>query len=142
VAGEVLHHVLLHELNTEIRVVHALDLVANTTDCKKVIISEMKELPKQKHPLSLFAFLELSTNSLGVRPVSRAFENMEAASSRAPPNRLPMVRRPEASDEIKSLPAREATMVFIALFNAMLAGICQRRIRKLHTQRQRGRDQR
>ena len=64
--------------------------------------------------LSLFAFLELSTNSRGVKPVSRALENIEAASSKAPPKRLPMVNRPEASDEIKSLPAREATIVFMA----------------------------
>jgi hypothetical protein len=34
VAGEVLAHVLLDELNTEIRVVHALDLVADTADYK------------------------------------------------------------------------------------------------------------
>jgi hypothetical protein len=33
VAGEVLAHVLLHELDTEIRVVDTLDLVANTADC-------------------------------------------------------------------------------------------------------------
>ena len=32
VAREVLAHVLLDELDTEIRVVHALDLVANTAD--------------------------------------------------------------------------------------------------------------
>lgn len=31
-AGEVLAHVLLHELDTEIRVVDALDLVADTAD--------------------------------------------------------------------------------------------------------------
>ena len=47
--------------------------------------------------------------------MSLALENIEAASSRAPPNRLPMVNRPDASEEIKSLPARDATMVFIAL---------------------------
>ena len=34
VAREVLLHVLLHELDTEIRVVDALDLVADTRDCK------------------------------------------------------------------------------------------------------------
>ena len=33
VAREVLAHVLLDELNTEIGVVHALDLVADTRDC-------------------------------------------------------------------------------------------------------------
>lgn len=41
---------------------------------------------------------------------------MEAASSSAPPNLLPIVSRPEANDEIKSFPARDATIVFIALF--------------------------
>ena len=33
VAREVLAHVLLHELDTQIRVVDALDLVADTADC-------------------------------------------------------------------------------------------------------------
>jgi hypothetical protein len=33
VAGEVLAHVLLHELDTEIRVVDTLDLVTDTADC-------------------------------------------------------------------------------------------------------------
>ena len=37
VAREVLAHVLLHELNTEIRVVHALDLVADTADCSNTV---------------------------------------------------------------------------------------------------------
>lgn len=32
VAREVLLHVLLHELDTKVRIVHRLDLVANTTD--------------------------------------------------------------------------------------------------------------
>lgn len=34
VTGEVLPHVLLHKLDTEIRVVDALDLVADTADCE------------------------------------------------------------------------------------------------------------
>ena len=34
VAREVLAHVLLDELNTEIGVVHTLDLVADTRDCQ------------------------------------------------------------------------------------------------------------
>ena len=37
VAREVLLHVLLHELDTEIRVVHALDLVADTADCSNTV---------------------------------------------------------------------------------------------------------
>jgi hypothetical protein len=69
----------------------------------------------KQHGLSLFAFLESSTNSRGVSPVSLAPENIAAASSSAPPNRLPIVSRPEASDEMRSLPARDATIVFIAL---------------------------
>lgn len=47
--------------------------------------------------------------------MSRAPENIAAASSRAPPKRLPMVKRPEAREEMRSLPARVATMVFMAL---------------------------
>jgi hypothetical protein len=35
VAREVLDNVLLHELNAEIRVVEALDVVANTADWKQ-----------------------------------------------------------------------------------------------------------
>ena len=37
--------------------------------------------------------------------------NILAASSRAPPNRGPMVRRPDAREDTKSLPARAVTMV-------------------------------
>ena len=37
VAGEVLAHVLLHELDTEIGVVHTLDLVADTADCSDTV---------------------------------------------------------------------------------------------------------
>lgn len=36
VTGEVLVHILLHELNSEIRVVDALDLVANAGDCTRI----------------------------------------------------------------------------------------------------------
>jgi hypothetical protein len=113
VTREVFLDILLDELNTKIRVVHTLDLVSNSADWKGI----QNYLPNRKrcNVLSLLAFLDSSTNSRGVRPLSRAPENMEAASSRAPPNRLPMVRRPEARDEIKSLPAREATIVFMAL---------------------------
>jgi len=69
------------------------------------------------HVLSLLAFLDSSTNSRGVKPVSRASENIAAASSSAPPNRLPIVRRPDAKDDIKSFPARVATIVFTALYD-------------------------
>ena len=67
------------------------------------------------HSLSLLARRDWSTNSRGERPVSRAFENIDAASSSAPPKREPIVRRPEQSEETRSFPAREVTMVFIAL---------------------------
>ena len=44
-AGEVLLDVLLDELDTEIRVVHALDLVADAADCKRRNVNEgMAEL--------------------------------------------------------------------------------------------------
>ena len=51
--------------------------------------------------------------------MSRAFENIDAASSRAPPKREPIVRRPDANEEMRSLPARVATIVFIALQKAL-----------------------
>jgi hypothetical protein len=116
VAREVLAHILLHELNTEIKVVDTLDLVADTADCK-ITHSHQHQLKwkdDDEDVLSFFCFLAWSTDSRGVKPVSRASENMDAASSRAPPNRLPVVKRPEANDEMRSLPARVATMVFIA----------------------------
>jgi hypothetical protein len=112
VAWEVFGNIFFHKFYTKIGVINTLDLVSNSTN---YLSNQKNSLQKKRHhSLSLFAFLELSTNSRGVRPVSRAFENMDAASSRAPPNRLPIVKRPEANDEIKSLPAREATIVFMA----------------------------
>lgn len=57
---------------------------------------------------SLLALRELSTNSRGAKPVSCAFESIGAASSRALPNRLPIVNKPDASKEMRSLPARDA----------------------------------
>jgi hypothetical protein len=38
VAGEVLGHVLLDQLNTEIGVVAGLDLVADTGDCSNTLV--------------------------------------------------------------------------------------------------------
>ena len=64
--------------------------------------------------LSLFSFRIVSTNCLGLQPLSNAFVNSSAAPSRAPPNREPMVKRPATSDEIRSLPARVVMIVFIA----------------------------
>jgi hypothetical protein len=116
-AGETLTNVLLHELNTELRVVDALDLVADTADYEITCIHQhqlIKGNDERQDVLSLF-FLAWSTNSRGVEPVSPALENMEAASSRAPPNRLPLVKGPEATnDEMRFLPARVATVVFMA----------------------------
>jgi hypothetical protein len=112
VAWEVFVNIFFDKLYTKIGVVNTLDLVSDSTN---YLWHQKTSLQMTRHhSLSLFAFLELSTNSRGVRPVSRAFENMDAASSRAPPNRLPIVKRPDANDEIKSLPAREATIVFMA----------------------------
>ena len=39
VAREVLAHVLLDKLDTQVRVVHALDLVADTADCRRRDVS-------------------------------------------------------------------------------------------------------
>lgn len=115
VTGEVLGDVLLDELDTQIGVVDALDLVANTRDYGgRLYQISCSQTGMGFHSLSLFCFLAWSTNSRGVNPVSRAAENMAAASSRAPPNRLPMVNRPDANEETKSLPARVATIVFMA----------------------------
>jgi hypothetical protein len=110
----VLSHIFLHKFDAQIRVIYALNLVANTGNYKDPSVRGSSRLHKM-NALSLFAFLDWSTNSRGVRPVSRAPENIEAASSRAPPKRLPMVRRPDAREDIRSLPARVATIVFIAL---------------------------
>ncbi len=71
--------------------------------------------------------------------MSRAPENMAAASSRAPPKRLPIVRRPDARDEIRSLPARVATIVFIALWSVLISA--EEQDQALLTQRQRDRGQ-
>lgn len=114
VAREMLVHVLLDEFDSEIRVVNALNLVTDAGDYTFMSVPCLQH-HGGGYSLSLFCFLQLSTNSRGVRPVSRAPENIDAASSRAPPNRLPMVKRPDANDEIRSLPARVATIVFIAL---------------------------
>lgn len=112
---EMLDDILLNNLDTKIRIVDALDLVADTADCKFQRCQQSDMLATAVSLLSLFARRDSSTNSRGVRPVSRALENIDAASSRAPPNRLPIVNRPDARDEIRSLPAREATIVFMAL---------------------------
>jgi hypothetical protein len=114
VAGEVLSYILLHKLDAKIRVADALDFVANTRNYR-ISSANGRKFTWEMNILSLFAFLDWSTNSRGVRPVSRAPENIEAASSRAPPKRLPMVRSPDAREEIRSLPARLATIVFMAL---------------------------
>ena len=111
-AWEVFENILLDKFYTRIGVANTLNLVANSTNYLSNQETSLQMM--RHHSLSLFVFLELSTNSRGVRPVSRAFENMDAASSIAPPNRLPIVKSPEASDEIKSLPAREAMIVFMA----------------------------
>ena len=41
--------------------------------------------------------------------MSKAAENCSAAALRAPPNLGPMVKRPEASEDTKSLPMKENT---------------------------------
>uniref|UniRef100_A0A0E9S871 Uncharacterized protein n=1 Tax=Anguilla anguilla TaxID=7936 RepID=A0A0E9S871_ANGAN len=60
------------------------------------------------------SFFILLTNSMGSSPLSNALLNCLAAASRAPPNRSPMVRRPEVRLEMRSLPARAQTMVLCA----------------------------
>lgn len=65
----------------------------------------------------MFAFLASSTYSLGVRPVSLAPLNIAAASSSAPPKREPVVSSPDARNEMRSLPVRDVTMMFMALQN-------------------------
>mmetsp|Transcript_23277 Transcript_23277/g.49570 ORF Transcript_23277/g.49570 Transcript_23277/m.49570 type:complete len:212 (-) Transcript_23277:989-1624(-) len=67
---------------------------------------------------NLLAFFMLSMKSLGDTPLSCASENIWAASSRAPPKRGPMVRRPLHRAETKSLPARAVTMVLWAPLTA------------------------
>mmetsp|Transcript_13165 Transcript_13165/g.52748 ORF Transcript_13165/g.52748 Transcript_13165/m.52748 type:complete len:246 (+) Transcript_13165:569-1306(+) len=59
-------------------------------------------------------FLHSLTKSLAVMPLSVAAVIIDAAPSSAPPKRGPMVRRPETSDETRSLPARVETMVLCA----------------------------
>mmetsp|Transcript_18636 Transcript_18636/g.34534 ORF Transcript_18636/g.34534 Transcript_18636/m.34534 type:complete len:200 (-) Transcript_18636:1059-1658(-) len=68
-------------------------------------------------PIPMISWLDsriFLTKSLGPSPRSVASVKSLAASSRAPPKRGPMVRRPEVSEEIKSLPARAHTMVLCA----------------------------
>lgn len=111
-AGEVLLDVLLDELDTEIGVVAGLDPVADTGDCG--VVRNFAKIGNCKNLLSLFSFLMVSTKSRGLRPLSKALLNSSAAPSRAPPNREPMVNRPETSAEMRSLPARVVMMVFMA----------------------------
>mmetsp|Transcript_64000 Transcript_64000/g.177903 ORF Transcript_64000/g.177903 Transcript_64000/m.177903 type:complete len:228 (-) Transcript_64000:442-1125(-) len=68
--------------------------------------------------MSWLPFFMLSTKSFGLVPLSCADENIFAASSRAPPKRGPIVRSPLQSDETKSLPAREETIVLCAPLTA------------------------
>mmetsp|Transcript_60561 Transcript_60561/g.195036 ORF Transcript_60561/g.195036 Transcript_60561/m.195036 type:complete len:224 (+) Transcript_60561:452-1123(+) len=64
--------------------------------------------------ITFFSALHFSTSWAGVRLWSSAAVNIRAASSNAPPNRGPMVARPEMSDETRSLPALAATIVLCA----------------------------
>jgi hypothetical protein len=93
VAREVLAHALLHELNTEIRVVDDLDLVPIPLTIQHGIINTNSQNGTRREDtylLSLLCFLALSKN------------------------RLPMVKTPDANDEMRSLPAQVVTMVFMA----------------------------
>jgi hypothetical protein len=64
----------LDKLDSEIRVIDALDLVSDTRDCKReyqVSYSAFRLLSQHNfNSLSLFAFLMESTNSRGLRPDS------------------------------------------------------------------------
>jgi len=95
VRREILVDKLLYEFDTEVGVVDALDLVPNTTD-KLVRFARVVD--------------EFSWGQARVL----ALENIDAASSRAPPNLDPIVKRPEQSDEMRSFPARDVTIVFMA----------------------------
>lgn len=112
-AGEVGLAELLDEGNAEVRVVAGLDTVTNTGDCHLLAFAR-RNIQMQCDLLSLFSFLIVSTKSRGERPLSYARVNSSAAPSRAPPNREPMVKRPETSAEIRSLPARVVMIVFMA----------------------------
>mmetsp|Transcript_89829 Transcript_89829/g.249786 ORF Transcript_89829/g.249786 Transcript_89829/m.249786 type:complete len:246 (-) Transcript_89829:277-1014(-) len=68
--------------------------------------------------MSWLDFFILSMNSLGPMPLSCASENIFAASSKAPPNRGPMVSSPLQSDDTRSFPARALTMVLWAPLTA------------------------
>merc|ERR1712200_59077 len=57
--------------------------------------------------ISFPSFLVLLTNSMGMRPESKASVNMLAAPSKAPPNLSPIVSNPETKEETKSFPALE-----------------------------------
>ena len=89
-------------------------MVWHTVPGQSSYSSSTKQGRDVSYSVSFLALRELSTNSQGVKPVSRAFENIDTASSRAPPNRLPIVNKLDGSEEMRSLPARDATMVFIA----------------------------
>lgn len=102
----------LDKLNTQIRVISGLDLVADTRNCEGISLMPRKVIGNSI--LSLFCFLMVSTKSLGLRPLSKAPVNSTAAPSRAPPNLSPIVNKPETRAEIKSFPALVVIMVFIA----------------------------
>mmetsp|Transcript_39488 Transcript_39488/g.53635 ORF Transcript_39488/g.53635 Transcript_39488/m.53635 type:complete len:210 (-) Transcript_39488:1144-1773(-) len=68
--------------------------------------------------MSLFSFRIFFVKLNGSSPLSTAAVIILAASSRAPPNRGPMVRRPEQRAETRSFPALEATMVLCAPLTA------------------------
>jgi hypothetical protein len=115
VAGEVFAHVLLHEFDMEIRVVDTLDLVTDTAACYSPSTSTQNKntTMNRRTELVLLPGLvgELTRSQTSIPSIR---EHREAASSRAPPNRLPIVKTPEANDKMRSLPARVGTMVFMA----------------------------
>lgn len=120
-------NVFFHDLHTQIRVIDTLDLMSDATNWSlKSGTSSVSEM-MSNYVLSLLALRDSSTNSRGVRPVSRALENIDAASSSAPPKRDPIVSKPDANEEIRSLPARVATMVFMALRENLAREIANRK---------------
>mmetsp|Transcript_65820 Transcript_65820/g.170881 ORF Transcript_65820/g.170881 Transcript_65820/m.170881 type:complete len:246 (-) Transcript_65820:985-1722(-) len=68
--------------------------------------------------MSWFVFFIFSMKSLALTPLSWAAANIFAASSKAPPNRGPIVSRPLHNADTKSLPARAVTIVLWAPLTA------------------------
>jgi hypothetical protein len=93
--------------------------VADAADCHSPSTSTQNKHTTTNRPTELVLlpglvdeFMRSQTNITSIR------EHRSSVVEGTTENRLPMVKRPEANDEMRSLPAQVATMVFMALDTA------------------------